>query len=53
MFVFYVSYHGNSWRQQQISDGHYSKVRNVDQHVADSYQRDPNEDGQWQVPDNK
>lgn len=51
--AFYTSYHSNSWRQQQISGGHNSEVGNVDQHITDSYQRDANEDSQWQVPEMK
>lgn len=53
MSAFYASYHSNSWRQQKIGGGQNSEVSNVDQHIADCYQRDPNEDGQWQVPEIK
>lgn len=48
-----ASYQSNSWRQQQFRGGHDSEVCNVDQHVADRYQRDPYEDGQWQVPERR
>lgn len=45
------SHHSNSWRQQHFIGGHNSEVGNVDHHVAHTNQRDPNEDGQRQVPE--
>lgn len=44
------SYHSNSWRRQQVSGGHHSEVSNVDHHIADRHQGDPNDDGPWQIP---
>lgn len=46
----FPSYHSNSWRRQQVSGGHHSEVSNVDHHIADRHQGDPNDDGQRQVP---
>ncbi len=51
MASFYTSYHSNSRRHQQFSGGHNSEVSDVDHHITHRYQRDPNEDGQWQVPE--
>lgn len=47
----FTSYHSNSWRRQQVGRGHRSEVGNVDQHVADRHQGDPNDDGQRQIPE--
>jgi len=49
--AFYGPYHSHSWRQQQFIGGHNSEVSNVDQHIAHRNQWDPDEDGQWQVPE--
>lgn len=47
----FTSYHSNSWRRQQVSRAHHSEVGNVDHHVADGHQGDPNDDGQRQIPE--
>lgn len=46
----FLSYHSNSWRRQQVSGGHHSEVSDVDHHIADRHQGDPNDDGQRQIP---